>query len=114
MSASSASPEDLAKSLLLQSALARKGVSPKTIADILNKLTRSGSIESLARSIQKKLERRCSGSVRVTPRDVMNALALAKILKKVADGAEGVGLKEILARIKDGTLGTLRSGHLNT
>ena len=40
MGATPSSPEDIAKALLLQSALARKGVSPKAIADAINKLTR--------------------------------------------------------------------------
>ena len=40
MGATPSSPEDIAKALLLQSALARKGVSPKAIAEAINKLTR--------------------------------------------------------------------------
>ena len=41
--------------------------------------------------------------VKITPRDVVRAMALAKAVGEDTDG--GVGLKEILAKIKDGTLG---------
>ena len=42
------------------------------------------------------------GGVKITPRDVVRAMALAKA---VGEDTDGVGLKEILAKIKDGTLG---------
>ena len=45
MGASPSSPEDIAKALLLQAALARKGVSPKAIADAINKLTRCTAVD---------------------------------------------------------------------
>ena len=47
MGASPSSPEDIAKALLLQAALARKGVSPKAIADAINKLTRFKRFDSI-------------------------------------------------------------------
>ncbi len=104
MSATKSSPEDLAKALLLQAALARKGVSAKAIADAVNKLTRSGTVEALARSIQKALEEGGAAGIRVTPKDVMNAMALAKLMAKMAAAGKD-GLKEIMSRIKDGSLG---------
>ena len=70
--------------------------------------TRSGSIESLAKSIEKQFrEASPLSSVKITPRDVVRAMALAKSIEvEDSSGGGGVGLKEILARIRDGTLGT--------
>ena len=78
------------------------------VKDVSYLFTRSGSIESLAKSIEKQLREASplssSDGVKITPRDVARAMALAKAVEgEDTDG--GVGLKEILAKIKDGTLG---------
>ena len=69
---------------------------------------RSGSIGSLAKSIEKQLREGSPlspSSVKITPRDVVRAMALAKSIEAAAEDG-GFGLKEILAKIKDGTLGS--------
>ena len=61
-------------------------------------LFRSGSIESLARSIEKQLQQ--SSGFKVTPRDLLKAWGVTRSAE-----ADSEGIKDILERIKEGTLG---------
>ncbi len=79
LSASGVSPEDLAKSLLLQSALADKGVSGEAIANALNQLAMEGKVG--LGGLVDKVAGELAGKDGVTHEDMAQAIAMAKAIE---------------------------------
>ena len=95
MAATGATPEDLAKSLLIQAAMAKKGINPANIAKALNSMSNRDDMEALVSQVQDALK-----SDGITVDDIMNSMAMSKAM----EGGKVRGLKEIQRLIEEGDL----------
>ena len=95
MAATGATPEEMAKSLLIQAAMAKKGINPADIAKALNSMTSKDDMEALVRQVQEGLS--ADG---ITVEDIMNAMAMSKAM----EGGKVRGLKEVQRLIEEGNL----------
>ncbi len=79
MASSGVSPEDLAKSLLVQAALADKGATGDAIAIALNQLAKEGKadLKGLVEKVSKELSR--DGGI--SQEDIAKTIAIAKAIE---------------------------------
>jgi len=105
LSSSGVAPEDLAKCLLVQKALAEAGLPPESISSALKKVL-GKEMEGQAAVIAERIKAATAGGIDLTEEDVSRAAALAKSL----ESGKVRGLKGVVAAVK----AAAESGSLNT